>query len=98
MPGNLKEFGVYVVPLHDWIKELNGGCEGDVLFHILNEIKDKVSFFFSNSNHLECLAKAYSQTYKELDAQSVDYINGCLNQPVFHVFITEIDDPNNSEI
>lgn len=98
VPGKLKEFGVYVVPLHDWIKELNEGCEGDVLFHILNEIKDKVSFFFSNSNHLECLAKAYSQTYKELDAQSVDYINGCLNQPVFHVFITEIDAPKNSEI
>jgi len=98
VPGKLKEFGVYVVPLHDWLNEINEECEGDLLFQIISEIKDKASFFFSNSNHLECLAKAYSQTYNELDMRSAEYINGCLNQPVFHVFISDIGDTNNSEM
>jgi len=89
IPGELKEFGVYVVPLYEWVMELKGQCEGDVLFQILDEIKDNSSFFFSNSNHLSILAKAYSPTYNSLEKTSMANINDCLNQPVFHVFIDD---------
>lgn len=94
IPGQLKEFGVYVVPLYEWVREFKGQCESDVLFQILDEIKDKSSFFLSNSNHLSILARAYSQTYNSLEEKSVANINDCLNQPVFHILI---DDAENSK-
>ncbi|MGK7247395.1 DUF6012 family protein [Buttiauxella agrestis] len=97
IPGELKEFGVYVVPLYEWVMELREQCEGDVLFQILDEIKDKSGFFFSNSNHLASLAKAYSPTYNELEQASMVHINDCLNQPVFHVFIDEADNSQHSD-
>lgn len=96
VPGELKEFGVYVVPLYEWVMELKGQCEGDVLFQILDEIKDKSGFFFSNSNHLVILAKTYSSTYNNLEQASMAHINDCLNQPVFHVFIDETENTKHS--
>lgn len=92
VPGTLKEFGVYVVPLQDWIRELNEGGEQDLLFQILSEVNNSASFFLSNSNHLEILAKVHSHTYNSLNIENKIYIDSCLNQPVFHVLISGVDE------
>lgn len=89
VPGKLKELGVYVVPLQDWIRELKEECEQELLFKILAEINGAVNFFFSNSNHLEILADTYSLTYKGLSKTSKAYIDDCIRQPIFHVLISD---------
>ncbi|ECY2548832.1 hypothetical protein F6853_10550 [Salmonella enterica] len=92
VPTGMKELGVYIVPLRDWIKELKEDCEQECLYKILEEINAKNEFFFSNTNHLKILADAYSATYNQLSEQSKMYVDDCLSQPVFHLVISDLDE------
>lgn len=97
VPGTFEQLGTYIVPLNEWINDIKDERDGGLFFQVLDEIKEKIPFFLSNSNHLKNLAKSFSQTYKELDGDNIEYINGCLNQPIFHVFIEEVDESGNKE-
>ncbi|EAA1730950.1 hypothetical protein F0X33_18800 [Salmonella enterica] len=91
VPAEMKELGVYVVLLRDWIRELKEDNEQELLYRILGEINSKFEFFLSNTNHLQSLAEAYSSTYNELSEHNKTYIDECLNQPIFHVLISDVE-------
>jgi hypothetical protein len=92
-PNNFSEFGVYAVPLKDWIREIRNDCELDTRFLlILGEIKKKSQFFFSNTNDLINKAKSFSSTYTECSDDGKFGIDSLLTQPVFHVFTEDEKD------
>ncbi|EFN0763506.1 DUF6012 family protein [Enterobacter cloacae] len=97
VPTEMKELGVYIVLLRDWIKELEEDGEQEYLYKILDEINSKNEFFFSNTNHLKILAEAYSSTYNKLSEQSKMYVDDCLSQPIFHLLISDVDEESKPE-
>lgn len=97
IPSGIKELGVYIVLLRDWIRELKEDDEQDVLYKVLDEINSKFQFFLSNTNHLKMLADAYSPTYNGLSENNKRYVDDCLSQPIFHLLISNVDEGSKPE-
>ncbi|MGN2498867.1 DUF6012 family protein [Serratia nevei] len=107
IPNKFSTFGVCVVPLSDWIKEIKLANKenkkrhnvydvfsdvNEKFFRILDDVNMASQFFYSNTSDLINKARLYSPTYSECKGGDETDVNYLLTQPVFHVFIEEEGD------
>lgn len=88
--GENSQFGVSMVPLADWIKEVRRENQRNewgqtTLIPVLEEIKERSPFFISNTNDLLNKAAAFSKTFNALNEQDKEDVSEELSAVVFIV-------------
>ncbi|HAG9068329.1 TPA: hypothetical protein F6T45_18890 [Escherichia coli] len=91
-PTEFADLGVSVSSFHEFVINIMNDMGESVhdqtnahLLRILDELREEVAFFFSNTNDLIIKCMMFSETYSALNAKDREYIDNILCEPLFNI-------------